>query len=312
MTLAGDDSRRHVPDGVLIIDKPQGPTSHDVVAIARRALGESRIGHTGTLDPLATGVLPLVVGRATRLAQYFTASRKEYEATMMFGRVTDSYDVTGTVVNESPDRPTRDQLDAVIAGFRGAIEQTPPAFSAKSIDGHRAYALARKGGDGPPRRPKAVTVTVEHLEVLDFDGDTARLGMRVSAGFYVRSLVHDVGGRLGMGATLTALRRTRAGEFDLSRAVSMEDLLRQDRAILATRLVPLDTLLAHLPSVELGPQALEHVKNGREVGPNDMVGVSQPVAELTRLMGPGGRFLALAKPGKTPGFLHASVVFGLT
>ena len=284
-------------DGVLVIDKPQGPTSHDVVAVARRALGESRIGHTGTLDPMATGVLPLVVGRATRVAQFLTAGLKDYDATVRFGHTSDTYDATGTPGAHAAARPTRDALDAVLARFRGTFDQTPPAFSAKSIDGERAYALARRGGDQPARRPAAATVTVERLDVTAFDGDTAMLSMRVSAGFYVRSLAHDLGEALGMGAVLAALRRTRSGEFDLSQAVP-------------DRLVPFDSLLPGLPAAVLSAQAVEFVKNGREVGPGDLTACPSPLPDLTRLMGPDGRLVALAKPGKTPGFLHASVVFG--
>src|SRR5688572_31592449 len=143
--------------GVLVVDKPEGPTSHDVVTLARRALGVSRIGHTGTLDPMATGVLPLVVGRATRLAQFLTASDKSYDATIAFGRTTDTYDARGREVSSCAERPTRDRLDAVIATFRGQFAQTPPAYSAKNIDGERSYELARQhqrsgGSAAPPAR----------------------------------------------------------------------------------------------------------------------------------------------------------------
>jgi tRNA pseudouridine55 synthase len=296
-------------DGVLVIDKPQGPTSHDVVAVARRALGVSPIGHTGTLDPMATGVLPLVVGRATRLAQFLTASLKDYDATVRFGHTSDTYDATGTPGAASAARPTREALDAALARFRGTFEQTPPAFSAKSIDGERSYSLARRGGDQPARRPAAATVTVERLEVTAFDGDTAALAMRVSAGFYVRSLAHDLGDALGMGAVLAALRRTRSGDFDLSQAVPLDELVRRGREV-ADRLVPFDSLLPGLPAAVLAAHAVEFVKNGREVGPGDLTACPSPLPALARLMGPDGRLVALARPGKTPGFLHASVVLG--
>ena len=159
-------SRPQDLSGVLIVDKPEGPTSHDVVTLTRRVLGVSRIGHTGTLDPMATGVLPLVIGRATRLAQFLTASDKSYEATLAFGRTTDTYDAKGREVATCAERPTRDQLDAAIAKFRGTFEQTPPAFSAKNIDGERSYELARKsvrrgGSLDPPARPKPVTVVMQ-------------------------------------------------------------------------------------------------------------------------------------------------------
>ncbi len=320
-----------VPDGVLVVDKPEGPTSHDVVTLTRRVLGVSRIGHTGTLDPLATGVLPLVIGRATRLAQFLTASDKSYEATMAFGRTTDTYDAKGREVSTCTDRPTREALDAALQQFRGTFEQTPPAFSAKNIDGERSYELARRasrksaaasnddtrrGGPSVPpvmeaARPKAVTVTTRRLEVLAFDGDTARLSMQVTAGFYVRSLVHDLGEQLGCGAVLVALRRTRSGEFDLAPAVPLEEVLKSGREQLAGHIVPMAGLLPELPAVTLrGSANLERLKNGVEMGPGDLVAPLSPLPPIVRLLGPEGELVGLAKPGKMPGCLHGWVVLG--
>ena len=298
------------PDGVLVVDKPPGPTSHDVVALARRALGVSRVGHTGTLDPMATGVLPLVVGRATRLAQFLTAGDKDYEATVAFGRTTDTYDALGKAVTGSDARPDRGQLEAAVAKFRGTFEQTPPAYSAKNIDGERSYELARKmKTGGVATLPKAVTVTARQLEIVSFDGDTTCLRMSVTAGFYVRSLAHDLGAALGMGAVLAALRRTRSGEFGLEGAVPLADVLQSSREALAMRLVPFDGLLAGLPSVTLrAPVQVERVKNGLEVAPEDLVAVVSPLPALVRLLGPDGALVGLARPGKTAGFLHAAVV----
>ncbi len=298
------------PDGVLVVDKTQGPTSHDVVTLARRALGVSRIGHTGTLDPMATGVLPLVVGRATRLAQFLTAGDKDYDATVAFGRTTDTYDAVGTVVTTSADRPTRAQLDTALARFRGTVEQTPPAYSAKNIDGERSYELARKTKTGATAvLPKAVTVTARQLDIVSFDGETACLRMRVTAGFYVRSLAHDLGAALGMGAVLAALRRTRSGEFGLEGAVPLAEVLQSTREALAGRLLPFDELLAGLPAVVLrGPVHVERVRNGLEVAPDDLQAALSPLPELVRLLGPDGALVGLARPGKTPGFLHAAVV----
>lgn len=297
------------PDGVLVVDKPQGPTSHDVVALARRALGVSRLGHTGTLDPMATGVLPLVVGRATRLAQFLTASEKEYEATVEFGRSTNTYDVMGDVTATSDRRPASEEVESALARFRGTFEQTPPAFSAKNIDGERSYDIARKSKGGVPVLPKAVMVTVRQLEVRSFDGETVRLLMRVTAGFYVRSLAHDLGAVLGMGAVLVGLRRTRSGEFGLDRAVPLSDVLQAGRETLAARLVPFDELLPDVPSVTLrSREHVERVKNGLEVAPGDILGVLSPLPDLIRLKGPDGALVGLAKPGKTAGFLHAAVV----
>lgn len=298
------------PDGVLVVDKTQGPTSHDVVTLARRALGISRIGHTGTLDPMATGVLPLVIGRATRLAQFLTASDKDYEATVAFGRATNTYDAMGTVVTTSDARPTREQIEAALTAFRGTFEQTPPAFSAKNIGGERSYDIARKAKDGVVVLPKAVTVTVRELDLVSFDGETAVLHMRVTAGFYVRSLAHDLGAALGMGGVLTALRRTRSGEFGLDGAVPLADVLQAGREALAGRLLPFSGLLPELPAVTLrGPEQVVKIRNGVEIAPGDLVSPLSPLPELTRVMGADGTLVALAKPAKTAGFLHASIVF---
>ncbi len=308
------DPRTSAPqnlDGVLVIDKTEGPTSHDVVTFARRSLGVSRIGHTGTLDPMATGVLPLVVGRATRLAQFLTASDKSYEATIAFGRTTDTHDAAGAITGSSDQRPEREQLDAALTSFRGTFEQTPPVFSAKNIDGERSYDLARKGKAATMQRAKAVPVSVKRLELLSFDGETTRLDMQVSAGFYVRALAHDLGEALGCGAVLIALRRTRSGEFGLDRAVPLKDLLQSGRESLAERLVPFRELLPEVPSVTLrSASQLERLKNGVEMGPNDLISPLPALPPMVRLMGPEGDLVGLARPAKTPGFLHGWVVLG--
>jgi len=303
-------------NGVLVVDKPEGPTSHDVVTLTRRVLGVSRVGHTGTLDPLATGVLPLVIGRATRLAQFLTASDKSYDATIAFGRSTDTYDAKGREVAACDQRPTRGQLDAALEKFRGEFEQTPPAFSAKNIDGERSYEIARKsvrrgGSLDPPSRPKPVIVNARSLEVSAFDGDTAALSMTVTAGFYVRSLAHDLGDVLGCGAVLMVLRRTRSGEFGLDLAVPLAEVLQSKREDLASRLIPMGRLLSDLPAVTLkGPDTLERLKNGVELGPGDLVPPVPGAASIVRLLTPDGDLAGLAKPAKTAGFLHGWVVLG--
>jgi tRNA pseudouridine55 synthase len=292
--------------GVLVLDKPQGPTSHDMVAVARRALGERRIGHCGTLDPMATGVLALAVGPATRLVQFLSAEEKHYDAVVAFGRDTNTYDVTGDTVAESPDRPTLEALVAALAPFRGTFAQLPPAYSAKKIGGVRAYRLARRE-DGATLDLKPVMVTVSQLDLLAFDGDRATLAMRVSAGFYVRSLAHDLGRALGMGATLDALRRTRAGAFGLEDAVTVETMATTSRPALAARLIPLSRLLPELPSLALTAAAAACARRGMDVPlPGDWRGAP----ELSRLLDDQGDLLALASPAKRPGFLHPSVVLG--
>ncbi|MFM8533053.1 MAG: hypothetical protein ACKOEC_05605, partial [Acidimicrobiia bacterium] len=206
--------------------------------------------------------------------------------------------------------------DAAIARFQGSFEQTPPVYSAKNIDGERSYDLARKRKrQGEPadvpeqQRPKAVTVTVKQLEVVDFDGDTARLEMQVSAGFYVRSLVHDLGEFLGCGAVLTALRRTRSGEFGLDRAVPLADVLQQPRESTIARFVPFRELLTDLPAVTLrSPLQLERLKNGVEMGPADLIAPLAELPAIVRFMSPDGDLVALSRPGKVPGNLHGWVV----
>jgi tRNA pseudouridine55 synthase len=307
---------------VLVVDKPEGPTSHDVVTLTRRVLGVSRIGHTGTLDPLATGVLPLVIGRATRLAQFLTASDKSYDAVIAFGRTTDTYDARGKETTRCDRRPSREQLEAAVGKFRGEFDQTPPAYSAKNIDGERSYELARKAARSATveTRPKAVRVTARRLEVVAFDGDTATLSMTVTAGFYVRSLAHDLGEALGCGAVLAVLRRMRSGEFALDAAVPLEEVLRSTREHLAARLIPMGALLPDLPAVTLkGPDALARLRNGVEMGPNDLVSpLVHPLAEapeapqniIVRLLTPDGDLAGLAKPAKAAGSLHGWVVVG--
>lgn len=299
---------RELPDvdGVLVVDKPIGPTSHDVVATARRVLGIRRIGHTGTLDPNASGVLPLVVGRATRLAQYLSGEDKEYEATIRFGLSTDSYDSRGRIVEETGAVPSREAIVAALEPFRGEFDQMPPAYSAKSVGGERAYVLARRA------RPVALAparVIVHEIELLSYEPPDARVRIVCSAGFYVRSLAHDLGQAVGTGAILESLRRTRSGAFRLSAALPFEDLARSDTDRLRKAVIPLSSLLLHFPSVALTPDGVNRVTHGQELRPQDAgVGVL-PDAPVVRLLSPDGTLLGLAKPSKMPGFLHGRVVF---
>jgi tRNA pseudouridine55 synthase len=286
-----------VIDGVLIIDKPSGMTSHDVVAIARRALGERRIGHTGTLDPLATGVLVLACGRATRLVRFLAASDKEYQATVRFGMTTDSYDVTGNQTSRSALRPERDAVARALASLTGSYRQTPPAFSAKKVAGRRAYNMARQE-QVVELTPVPVTVSLTELET--FSGDTATVRLACSAGFYVRAFAHSLGELTGTGACLDALRRTRSGEFTLEGAVSVEQL---SSGRLTTPLVPLNRLLSTLPLVRVTDEGRNRVSHGQELEAS-----SGADAEWVRLMDGDGRLVAIAKPGSRPGSLHPAVV----
>jgi tRNA pseudouridine55 synthase len=289
-------------DGVLVIDKPQGLTSHDVVAAARRSIGDSRVGHTGTLDPLATGVLPLAIGRATRLVRFLTASDKDYLATIRFGVTTDSYDITGAETGRTGAVPAGDAIRAAVQQLTGDYLQMPPAFSAKKVDGRRAYRLAR---EDRPVTLTAVPVRVSRAEVLDVRGATAIVVLTCSAGFYVRSFAHSLGELTGTGACLEALRRTRSGEFDASVALPMDGL--HDSARVRARLIPLGRVLHRFPAVTLTDRGRGHVSHGRELQADDVSGPVTP-AEWTRLVDATGALVALATPGRAPGSLHPSVV----
>lgn len=287
-------------DGVLVVDKPAGLTSHDVVAAARRALKERRIGHTGTLDPLATGVLPLACGRATRLVRFLTASDKDYEATIRFGLTTDTCDVTGRETARADRRPEREAVERGLAALTGSYLQTPPAYSAKKVAGQRAYELARRD---EPVALTPVGVTVARAELLGFDGWSARVALTCSTGFYVRAFAASLGDRVGTGACLEALRRTRSGDFTLTEAVSLDELV-SDPAAAAERVVPLDRLLGSFPAVRLTDEERRRVAHGQEVGGHATGGT----AEWVRLIDPDGRLVALATPAEGRDSLHPAVV----
>jgi tRNA pseudouridine55 synthase len=293
-----------VIDGVLVVDKPSGITSHDVVASARRALGEPRIGHTGTLDPLATGVLPLACGRATRLVQFLTASDKEYDARIRVGLATDTYDVTGREVSRSDLRPSGDEVAAALRTFEGALLQAPPPFSAKRVGGRRAYDLAR---EDQAVQPPAAPVSLRRVELRAWADGVAVVGVVCSAGFYVRSLAHDLGVALGTGACLEALRRTRSGDFDLSQGVTL-DVLVNDPPAARERALPLERLLPAFPAVSLTDEGRTWVSHGRELGARQALGPLPDGAAWVRLFGPEGTLVALGTPGTAPGSLHPSVV----
>ena len=294
-------------NGVLVVDKPAGPTSHDVVARVRRLTGLRRIGHTGTLDPLATGVLPLVVGRATRLAQFLSADEKEYVAVLRFGTATSSYDAEGQSQGEDADRKRtavdRQAMAAVLDEFRGTYWQTPPPFSAKKVRGTPAYRLARAQ---KPVELKPAQVTVSALELLSCNEGEAQLRIVCSSGFYVRSLAHEVGQRLGCGAYLQGLRRTRAGEFMLAQATPLERLESEGIAAL-THLVPMSELLPVLPSVVLNERGARRAAHGNAVAPEDICAPSRADASRVRLLDDDGTLLGIAE-SVAGGLLHPVVV----
>ena len=308
--------------GVLVIDKPPGLTSHDVVARVRRATGLRRIGHTGTLDPIATGVLPLVLGQATRLAALLSATTKTYEAVFRLGVVTDTYDLTGNVSGrphprsdggqgegapawragpQGDDQPPGDSrtahlelridaqaIEAARSAFLGTFWQRPPPFSAKKIGGVRAYTLARRGR---PVEPKPVKVTVHEFEILSFKEDRLRCRLTCSPGFYVRALAHEFGGRLGCGACLETLRREWSAGFGLDTAVPL-DVVNAEGAAVLSRVIPLPGLLPDLPTLELTDRGARRAGHGNAVLPNDVRAVLTPMNEG------GVRSMCPLPPGK--------------
>ena len=287
--------------GVLIVDKPAGMTSHDVVARARRLLRTRQVGHFGTLDPFATGVLPLSVGKATRFAQFYLKSRKAYEGTMRFGFATDTYDATGKPAAEAvPVHLEAEELESIFRGFTGRIQQVPPPFSAKRVDGKRAYELARQH---KPVHLAAVEVEVYALELLKVEDDRAQFAVECSGGTYVRSLAHDVGCKLGCGAHLAALRRTAVAEFKEDRAVTLEELGRVAQENRAEKfLVPLEALLPDCPELVVRgreEQSVRHghkfelaqaLRPGRGSGPD-----SAPAITLLKILNPDRHLIAVAR-----------------
>lgn len=298
-------------DGVLLVDKPAGPTSHDVVERVRRALGERRVGHTGTLDPFATGLLALCVGRATRLARFLSAGDKVYLASVRLGFATTTDDLTGEPLSPaSPARPARAALEAALASLVGTFDQLPPAFSARHVGGRRSHELARRG---ETVARTATPVTVHSLRLLSHEDEVVRLEVRCSPGTYVRALARDLGERLGTGGHLVALRRTRSGPFDLGRALAGDDLARA-----AESLVPMRELLPDLPAAQVGPAGRALVAHGRDLGAQDVLdGFPAAGADTVRLVDAEGELLAVAvrrvfEP-RTPGLprveaLHPEVV----
>lgn len=297
-------------NGVLVIDKPAGPTSHDVVARVRNTLGTRRIGHTGTLDPLATGVLPLVIGAATRLASLLSGDEKEYVAGIRLGLATDTYDAAGRDgIPPPPAGITVADIERALEDFRGTFEQMPPPYSAKKIDGIRAYKLARKR---TPVQPPAARVTVHHLAIENCGNGLVVLRVRASAGFYVRSLAHDLGQKLGCGGHLETLRRVRAGTFVEQDSVALS-VVERDRGEAARRIVRLEQLLPDIPAVVLSDRDRERVTHGGDVAEAPPAGDPRPIVggDFTRprrrLFDTAGRLVALAEV-RPDGFLHPFIV----
>ncbi len=308
-----------VMDGLLVIDKPVGPTSHDVVTRVRRMLGEQRVGHTGTLDPGASGVLPLVVGRATRLARFLSAAGKSYDAAIQLGVATDTGDSAGSPVGRvfQGAFPGRESIDRALDAFRGTFLQQPPAYSAKKIGGKRSHRLARAAAPRPGRPAccppgPPVRVTVHALELGSVEGGRVTLHVDCSAGFYVRGLAHDLGQRLGIGGHLAALTRVRSGHLTLADAAVLTALELDPPAALAA-LVPLAQMLPALTALTLTHEGARRAAHGLDLGPADFEGGFPACASAAgtrpfRLLDGAGALVAVAEPIEGSGLLHPAVV----
>ena len=291
-------------DGVLVVDKPQGWTSHDVVNKTRRIAQTRKVGHLGTLDPLATGVLPLVTGRATRLAQFYTASDKIYQGLVRFGWSTDTYDADGSPTSQKTvPRLDATLLEGWLERFRGEFMQTPPAVSAKKVDGRRAYELARKS---VVVELEPVKVHVYELTVLEIGGAEVRLRCHCSGGTYVRSIAHELGQLAGCGAHLAELRRLASGEFEIGQArtiAQLESLAASER--LLDFVVPASRMLPGFPTVFVDDLTMTQIRNGRNFRASPFR--SQPASQYVKAVNRREELIAIGKM-VLPNLYHPAVV----
>jgi tRNA pseudouridine55 synthase len=290
-------------DGVIVADKPEGWTSHDVVNKVRRIAGTKKVGHLGTLDPIATGVLPLVIGRATRLAQFYTRNDKVYDVVIRFGYATDSYDRAGAPTSpETYPEITREALEDLLPRFTGEIRQVPPPVSAKKVAGVRAYQLARRNA---AVELEPVTVNIYSLQLKEVEGGEARLVAHCSAGTYVRSLAHDLGQLLGCGAHLRDLRRTASGDFGEEHAHRLDELAAlasEDR--LGEALIPPARLLPEFPTVYVDDLVSGQIRQGRNFPVSAFV---KPGSRYVKALTRAGDLVAIGE-AKLPNLYHPVVV----
>lgn len=273
-------------DGIVIVDKPQNWTSQDVTARLRRVFHTRRIGHGGTLDPMATGVLPIFVGRATRGVEFFEHAEKTYETVLRLGLTTDTEDITGAVLTETPVSVTDEQIEAALAAFRGEIMQVPPMYSALKVNGQKLCDLARKGKT-VERQPRPITI--HELTLLERGVNTLRLRVRCSKGTYIRTLCKDIGEELGCGGCMESLRRVSAGEYTIDEAVPLQELLDTTQA--AKYLRSVDTMFRNYPAVTLTANQETRCRNGNAFS------VKLPEGTF-RAYSQSGEFLMLAKVEK--------------
>ena len=270
-------------NGIVIVDKPQDWTSQDVTSRLRRVFNTRRIGHGGTLDPMATGVLPVFVGRATRGVEFFEHAEKTYEAVLQLGLTTDTEDTSGAVLEQKEVNISEQQFLEILPQFRGEIQQIPPMYSALKIDGQKLCDLARKGKT-VERKPRPITIF--ELECVAFSGDTARLRVRCSKGTYIRTLCKDIGEALGCGGCMAALRRVTAGEYTIEESVPLDVLLNAENP--ETYLRPVDSMFRNYPEVRLTPKQEQRCRNGNAFSVSMADGTYRAYAQT-------GEFLALSK-----------------
>ena len=270
-------------NGILIVDKPEGWTSQDVVSKLRGVLHEKRVGHGGTLDPMATGVLPVFAGRATRAVEFFEHAEKAYEATLLLGTTTDTQDTTGTVLETRPVTVDEAGVRALLPRFTGVQQQLPPMYSAVKIGGKKLYELARAGKE-IERKPREITVF--SIELLHFENNSARLWIHCSKGTYIRTLCHDIGQALGCGGCMAALRRVQAGAYRLADAVTLDEILAHPEP--QTLLKPVDSLFSAYPRLTLTPAQEKCCRNGAAF-------TCKWSAGRCRVYSPTGEFLALCE-----------------
>src|SRR5208283_4382575 len=290
-------------NGLVIVDKPAGRTSHDVVNVWRRLSGSRRVGHLGTLDPMATGLLALVVGSATRLAQFYSHQFKTYEAEIRFGVVSDTYDVEGDVTPTGADLPDPCAVRAALDRFRGSISQVPPPISAKKVKGVPAYKLARRNIDV---ELQPVQVEISELVVNAQQPDSVTLTVTCSAGTYIRGIAHDLGRHLGCGAVLATLRRTRSGDFDLSHARSLDELTRlAAEGRLNDAVIPAGKLLPQFPAAHVDAELEAQIRQGREFRTSPFV--VTPGAPFVKALSHSGELIAIGEL-KFPNVYHPAIV----
>lgn len=285
-----NDTLRSEPSGILLLDKPEGVTSHDMVGLTRKRFSTRKVGHAGTLDPMATGLLIVLIGQATKLSELLLEKEKTYEATLRLGIATDTQDVTGEILARSDDLPSEEALRSVCSDFTGDVMQIPPMYSALKRDGQKLYDLARRGIEV---EREARPVTIHSLDLLSYDGSDASLRVTCSKGTYIRTLCHDIGAALSCGGTMATLRRTVCGPFTLRQAVTPDQLSAMTYEERLACLIPVEDALAAYPIVHLPAFFAKLAHSGLEIY-QKKIGTAYPDGSLVRFYDSNG-FFALAE-----------------